>query len=367
MLVNGKRRHQSSLVNLFGTRGRGNSGTDLNAIPASAIKRIEILRDGASAQYGSDAIAGVINVVLKDARDGLSGGVTYGGYSTAVGEGWAEQAGDTLWNVDGRNRLDGKTRRFDGQTVTFDVNHGIPLGNSGGYANVTAEFLTREHTLRPGFSWRKGNGTPAVDGFNVMLNASVPFGESSEVYAFGGSGLRTTDAYAFSRESFADGDNRSVPSLYPDGFTPHITSDIHDLAVTAGIRHAMRNGWKADVSHTFGRNAFHYYITGTNNASLGDASPTDFDAGGHSLSMNVTNIDLSKVHADIAAGFNLAFGLEFRAERTARWHVTVGGQNIFNKYPTPQFDTWADQGGLVNSVQMGGDGACVFGRLGFRF
>jgi iron complex outermembrane receptor protein len=315
VLVNGKRRHQSSLVNLFGTRGRGNSGTDLNAIPASAIKRIEILRDGASAQYGSDAIAGVINIVLKDASDGLSGGVTYGAYSTAVGEGWPEETGETLWNVDGRNRLDGSDRRFDGNTAKFDVNHGIALGSRGGHANVTAEFLTREHTLRPGFSWRKGYGTPAVDGFNLMLNVAVPVSETSEVYAFGGSGLRDTDAYAFSRDSFADGDNRSVPSLYPDGFTPHITSEIHDVSATAGIRHTMRNGWKADLSQTFGRNAFHYYITGTNNASLGAGSPTDFDAGGHSLSMHVTNLDVSRFYAGAGAGLNLAFGAEFRAER----------------------------------------------------
>src|SRR5688500_13862066 len=106
VLINGKRRHQSSLVNVFGTRGRGNTGTDLNAIPAASIKRIEILRDGSSAQYGSDAIAGVINIVLNDQTDGLTGGVTYGAYSTGIGEGYEEEAGDVLWNIDGKNRLD---------------------------------------------------------------------------------------------------------------------------------------------------------------------------------------------------------------------------------------------------------------------
>jgi len=95
VLINGKRRHQSSLVNVFGTRGRGNSGTDLNAIPASAIKRIEVLRDGASAQYGSDAIAGVINIVLNNSTDGFSGGITYGAYSTKVGGDYAQQIFDT--------------------------------------------------------------------------------------------------------------------------------------------------------------------------------------------------------------------------------------------------------------------------------
>jgi len=95
VLINGKRRHQSSLVNIFGTRGRGNSGTDLNSIPAAAIKRIEVLRDGASAQYGSDAIAGVINIVLKDSKDGLTGGVTYGAFSTKVGGDYAQKIFDT--------------------------------------------------------------------------------------------------------------------------------------------------------------------------------------------------------------------------------------------------------------------------------
>lgn len=329
VLINGRRRHQSSLVNLFGTRGRGNTGTDLNALPASAIKRIEVLRDGASAQYGSDAIAGVINVVLKDARDGLTGGVTYGAYSTDVGEGWADASGELLWNVEGRNRLDGRTRRFDGQTVAFDLNQGFAIGDAG-FANVTAEFLTRNHTLRPGFSWRKGNGTPAVDAFNLMVNASVPAGETSEIYVFGGSGRRDTDAYAFSRESFADGDNRSVPSLYPDGFTPHITSDILDVAVTAGLRATLASGWRADASHTFGRNRFHYIVTGTNNASLGDASPTEFDAGGHSLSMHVTNLDMSRFFTGVASGLNVAFGVEFRAER---FGVFAGEEGSYIQVP----------------------------------
>jgi iron complex outermembrane recepter protein len=315
VLINGKRRHQSSLVNVFGTRGRGNSGTDLNAIPAASIKRIEILRDGASAQYGSDAIAGVINIVLKDNTDGVTGGITYGAFSTAIGAGWADETGEDLWNVEGKNRLDGKDRKFDGRTTRIDMNYGMALGNMGGFANITTEFLSRDRTLRPGFAWRKGYGTAAVDGFNFMVNSVMPISSTTEFYAFGGSNLRHTDAYAFSRDSFEDGDNRSVPSLYPNGFTPHITSDIRDVSASAGIRHEMSSGWKVDFSNTFGKNNFHYYITGTNNASMGAASPTDFDAGGHSLAMNVTNLDFSKFYKNIAAGFNLAFGMEFRSER----------------------------------------------------
>ncbi|MEQ8904242.1 TonB-dependent receptor [Ekhidna sp.] len=319
VLINGKRRHQSSLVNVFGTRGRGNSGTDLNAIPASAIKRIEILRDGASAQYGSDAIAGVINIVLRN-DEGVSGGVTYGAYSTAIGEGWEEETGETLYNVEGKNRLDGEDKSFDGNTYKLDFNYGLPIGEKGGFANITTEFLSKDRTLRPGFSWRKGYGTAAVDGFNFMINSEVPISEQTSFYAFGGRSFRHTDAYAFSRDAYVDGDpdasdNRSVPSLYPNGFTPHITSDITDVSASAGFRHKMDNGWNVDFSNTYGKNNFHYYITNTNNASLKAASPTDFDAGGHNLSQNVTNLDFNKFYKSIAAGFNLAYGMEYRTER----------------------------------------------------
>ena len=314
VLINGKRRHQSSLVNVFGTRGRGNSGTDLNAIPASAIKRIEVLRDGASAQYGSDAIAGVINIVLKNNADGFTGGVTYGAYSTAIGDGWAEETGETLYNVEGENRLDGKSKNFDGETVKIDANYGLPIGTDGGFMNITTEFLTKNKTLRPGFSWRKGYGSAGIDGFNFMINSSVPIDDNTEVYAFGGRNFRDTDAYAFSRDSFDDGDNRSVPSLYPNGFTPRITSLITDISVSAGVRHEMANGWNLDFNNTYGKNNFHYYIKGSNNASLGDASPTDFDAGGHYLSMNTTGLDFSKYFEDVADGMNIAYGFEYRTE-----------------------------------------------------
>lgn len=320
VLINGKRRHQSSLVNVFGTRGRGNTGTDLNAIPASAIKRIEILRDGSSAQYGSDAIAGVMNIVLNDQTDGLTGGITYGAYSTAVGEGYEEQAGDVLYNIEGRNRIDAvqdgvvEDKNFDGNTVKFDLNYGLQIGDNGGFANFTTEYLNRDRTLRPSWSWRKGYGTAAVDGFNFMVNSAIPLGASSELYAFGGRNFRDTDAYAFSRESFADGDNRTVPSLYPDGFTPRITSNITDVSASGGIRHTMENGWVVDFNNTYGRNFFHYFIKGSNNASLWDASPTDFDAGGHSLSQNTTGLDFSKYYEDISSGLNLAFGIEYRTE-----------------------------------------------------
>lgn len=322
VLINGKRRHQSSLVNIFGTRGRGNSGTDLNAIPSSAIKRIEVLRDGASAQYGSDAIAGVINIVLKDDNDGFSGGITYGAFSTKQGGDYAKKIFDTqdgwepeLFNIEGENRLDGKEKSFDGGTIKVDLNYGLTLNNKGGFVNFTTEFLSKNNTLRPSFEWRKGYGSAGVDAFNFMINSRLPINDKTEIYAFGGRNFKDTNAYAFTRDSFNNGDNRSVPSLYPNGFTPRITSNITDVSISTGVRHEMVNGWNLDFSNTYGKNNFHYYIKDTNNASMGDASPTDFDAGGHFFSQNTTGLDLNKYLEDVAFGLNLAFGLEYRTER----------------------------------------------------
>ncbi len=335
VLINGKRRHQSSLVNIFGTRGRGNSGTDLNAIPASAIKRIEVLRDGASAQYGSDAIAGVINIVLKNNTDGVSGGITYGAYSTAIGDGWEERSGETLYNVEGENRLDGKDKNFDGETVKIDLNYGAALGKNGGFINFTTELLSKNNTLRPGFSWRKGYGGAGVDGFNFMVNAAIPVDDKTEIYAFGGRNFRDTNAYAFSRDSFDDGDNRSVPSLYPNGFTPRITSNITDVSVSAGVRHEMSNGWNVDFNNTFGKNDFHYYVKDSNNASMGDASPTDFDAGGHYLSQNTTGVDFNKYFEDVASGLSIAFGMEYRTENFGIFAGEVASYALYDENGVP--------------------------------
>ena len=146
VLINGKRRHQSSLINLFGTRGRGNTGTDLNAIPAAAIKRIEILRDGAAAQYGSDAIAGVINIVLNDNVDEVTGMITYGAYNTnARGDfpnGTANTKGFRL-DQNGNGNTFGKNQNFDGGSVKIAANYGLSIGEKGGYANFTTEYLSK--------------------------------------------------------------------------------------------------------------------------------------------------------------------------------------------------------------------------------
>jgi len=333
VLINGKRRHQSSLVNLFGTRGRGNTGTDLNAIPASSIKRIEILRDGAAAQYGSDAIAGVINIVMNDNINELTGAVTYGAYNTNA-------KGDFLpgtANTDG-NRLDqngfgnskGKNKSFDGGSIKVAANYGVAIGEKGGFANFTAEYLSKNKTLRPGYDFRKGFGEAEIQGFNFFGNMAIPVSDKTEFYAFGGRNYRDTDAYAFTRN---DGE-RVVESVYPGGYTPRITSNIIDNSIAAGFRTETVSGWKIDISNTFGKNLFHYFIKGTINASLEDASPTEFDAGGHSLSQNTTNFDFSKNYSSVLAGMNLAFGAEFRTEK---FNIFAGEQGSYATYDTNGF------------------------------
>lgn len=330
VLINGKRRHQSSLINLFGTRGRGNTGTDLNAIPAASIKRIEILRDGASAQYGSDAIAGVINIITNDNVNELTGSITYGAFNTnAKGDflpGTPNTKGFRL-DKDGNGNSYGKDQDFDGGSVRVAANYGVALGTKGGYANFTGEFLNKNKTLRPAYDFRKGFGDASMHGVNLFANLSIPIADKTEFYAFGGSNFRDTDAYAFTRN---DGE-RVVESVYPGGYTPRITSKINDNSVAAGIKTESTGGWKFDLSNTFGKNKFQYDIKGTINASLEEKSPHEFDAGGHSLLQNTTNFDISKSYDSVLEGFNIAFGTEFRVEK---FEIFAGEEGSYTTYDT---------------------------------
>lgn len=329
VLINGKRRHQSSLVTLYGTRGRGNTGTDLNAIPASAIKRIEILRDGAAAQYGSDAIAGVINIVLNDNVNELTGAITYGAFNTnAQGNFLPGTANTKNFRLDenGNGNSYGRNKALDGNTLKVGANYGVALGKDGGFVNFTTEFFTKQKVLRPGFDFRKGFGEASMDSFNFTANMELPVSEKTKIYAFAGKNYRDTDAYAFTRNSPAP---NVVESVYPGGYTPRITSIINDNSMTAGIKTTTDSGWKVDISNTYGKNLFHYTIKGTENPSLLEASPTQFDAGGHSLSQNVTNFDFSKNYDTVLEGMNIAFGAEYRIEE---YSIFAGQQASYTTY-----------------------------------
>lgn len=322
VLVNGKRRHQSSLVNLYGTRGRGNTGTDLNAIPAAAIERIEILRDGASAQYGSDAIAGVINIVLKDNVDEFTGNVNVGAHLA-------------------KDNPDRST--FDGENVQVNGNYGFRIGE-GGFINVTTDYWSRGHTNRYDPTlYRRQFGDAKGSNFGTYFNASIPLGNAASAYAFGGLNTRKTDAYAWSRDA---GSARNVDAIYPNGFDPIIATDITDRSFSAGLRGEI-SGWGTDFSHSFGSNRFHYYGRETLNASLEERSPTEFDDGGFQLKQNVTSLDFTRFFKDWLNGSNLAFGIEHRVENYQIFAGEEGSWRTYGPVPfiTPDGDTVARPGG----------------------
>ncbi|QKG56801.1 TonB-dependent receptor [Hymenobacter sp. BRD128] len=311
VLVNGKRWHQSSLVNLFGSRGRGNTGTDLNTIPAASIERIEILRDGASAQYGSDAIAGVINIVLKTSVKELTANVNYGAYTA-------------------KYRFD--DQKLDGGNLNVNANYGVGVGK-GGFVNVTADFNQRQHTQRanvpaPDGIQRRQYGDPQMYNTSAYLNSKLPLSENIYAYVFGGINVRRGDAYAYTRfPTISDSLGNPIPNprsnatLYPNGFDPIITSAIFDGQGAAGVRGTF-GGWDVDLSNTFGSNRFHYGVRNTLNATLGATSPTSFDAGGFQLQQDVVDLNISRNFKTVAQGLNLAFGSEYRRE----WYQIFAGE-----------------------------------------
>ncbi|MEL4239633.1 TonB-dependent receptor [Shewanella xiamenensis] len=284
VLVNGKRRHGSALVHLSGTVGKGSSNVDLNAIPMTSIKRIEILRDGASAQYGSDAIAGVINVVLKDNDQGGS---------------VSAQAGQTY--------------QGDGEQWRVGVNHGMSFNNDG-FVNIGVEAHHKDSTNRAGLDPRQqypklpdGSADPREATFNrkshqvgdaeydnlgLFINAAQPFSNDSKLYAFGGISQRETKSGAFYRRAL---DARNLTELYPDGFLPQINPKIIDSSFVLGYEFNLGE-WNIDTSGGYGGNSFEYNIVNTLNASLGPDSPTEFDAGTLSTSEANLNIDISRYY-----------------------------------------------------------------------
>lgn len=307
VLLNGKRRHQSSLINIFGSRGRGNTGTDLNAIPATAIDRIEILRDGASAQYGSDAIAGVVNVILKSSVDQLTATMSTGAHKAKL-------------------RTD---RDYDGEEFLLGGNYGIPVGEEG-FVNLTMEYLRKGRTNRPAdpalYSiYRRQFGDAETQNFAVFANAGMPIGERSAFYAFGGLNYRHTDAFAFTRDAASE---RNVPAIYPNGFDPRILSTITDPSLSFGVRGNL-GAWDVDFNNTVGQNRFHYFVDGTLNASLLEKSPTRFDAGGFSLLQNTTSLNFTRLFADVLHGLNVAFGAEYRIEN---YTIFAGEEGSYRNY-----------------------------------
>lgn len=356
VLINGKRRHQTAFVALFGTRGRGNSGADLNAFPQSAVDRIEILRDGASAQYGSDAMAGVMNVVLK--RD-----VNH----WSINAGWAGYY-DTKYNAY-KTRSTNQyyySRPIDGGTLTFSANNGVRLGKNGGFINVSFDFLSQAKSFRqvadtnvwtnknalPLNTGRRAFGDGSVTTGGILYNMEIPCKTGKTTfYSFGGFNSKFSDAFAYTRNYSARPDRFPVDAsgnLRFDGnimrvandgeiyYNPHIQTRIKDVSFAAGVKGKLGKGWNWDISNTLGRNDFHYYGDKTFNASqimvAGAAQPTHFDDGGFNFLQNTFNIDVSKSFAAVASGLNLGFGGEFRYER---YSIYEGERASWDTFPNP--------------------------------
>ena len=292
-LVNGKRHHTVALVNIYGARNRGNTGTDLNAIPIMAIDAVEVLRDGAAAQYGSDAIAGVMNISLKR-RKGCEAVAGYGEYTRGDGENWLATA-------------------YCGAELA-----------TGGMLAITGEWQDRGRSDRSKDSIRI-IGDSAITNRTVYLNGDTPLGASAEAYLTAGLQSRDASSAAFAREGIGSEDipSRNSAAMYPDGFVPFIDGDLEDRYVIAGARGDVAQ-WHWDVSHTYGYNELRYTINHTLNASLANLdllnggrgiSPTIFDAGGFSFEQNTTNADISRYFDTVLSGVNVAFGLEQRDER----------------------------------------------------
>ncbi|MFL5382075.1 MAG: TonB-dependent receptor domain-containing protein [Longimicrobiaceae bacterium] len=297
VLVNGKRRHTSALVNVNGTVGRGSTAVDLNAIPASAIERIEILRDGAAAQYGSDAIAGVINIVLKS--------------------GARREAMASL----------GQTTRGDGEVVQLAATGAADVGENG-FVSVSAEFRDRGQTNRslPDTRQQYFTGDPRnsnralvnhrqgdsdsrdIGGF---LNAALPLAPWAQLYAFGGLSRRDGEAAGFFRRA---NDARTIRALHPDGFLPLISTDIVDGSGAVGVRGTLA-GFHYDLSGVHGRNSFAFSVLNSNNVSMGAASPTDFYAGKLKFDQTTANLDFSRaLSVGLPESVNVAFGAEYRRD-----------------------------------------------------
>jgi len=350
VLINGKRRHQTAFVGLFGARGRGSSGVDLNAFPEASVDRIEILRDGASAQYGSDAIAGVINIILKKDPGHLSVNAGWGGY-------YDHKFNSRKFNA-GNQYYSGSA--IDGNTFTLSLNDGFALGKKGGFINIGADLLLQGKTYRQAdtANWqndknalpyinsgRRAFGDGSLKTGGIMYNMELPAG-SATFYSFGGYNYKASDAYAYSRnfsarpERFPVDNNADllfVPGIMRtsnDGetyYNPHIQTHIQDASLALGFKGTTANAWTWDLSNTLGRNDFHYYGDKTFNASnIGKTTPTHFDDGGFNFLQNTVNLDLGKSFKSVASGLNLGLGAEFRYERYAIYKGEFGSYGVYD-------------------------------------
>ncbi len=310
VLINGKRKNPSALVYINDTPGKGDVGVDMNSIPINAIKRVEILRDGASAQYGSDAIAGVINIILNDQTEKT----IIGAYSGITAEG-------------------------DGFQIGATVNTGLKIGEDG-FLNVSTGYSNQEETNRAGSPgkddlfgidatdpWIIENpslgmhvGLPNMKTANVYYNSEINIEDVGEVYSFGGLVFREGLSYALYRAPYWIPDEFFIKhkegTVY-QGFQPTFETSIFDAQWTTGFR-SQTNDWNYDLSYTFGSNTVDYKVDNSINLDLEELSPTIFDPGGYEFNNSIINFDISKL---LFQKLFVSIGTEFRQEN----FITIAG------------------------------------------
>jgi len=316
VLVNGKRKNQSALVYVNDTPGKGEVGTDMKSIPQESIERIEVLRDGAAAQYGSDAVAGVINIVLKERTDG----------EVSLGTGITTQG--------------------DGLTYDAAVNKGFEIGN-GGSVNITGSFYHQDETNRAGEpgedalfgvdssnEWIQANpdlgmtvGQPDYNKISGLINFTMPYSTTNEFYAVAGFTRRDGKSFALRRtpywipEQYGGELEPNVAGEPYTGFQPTFETGINDITLSAGSKNNF-SGWNTDLSITYGANSVDYTIGNTVNTDLVDStgsSPSEFDAGAYAFDNLVGNFDISKGLLDET--LTVFAGVEARQES---FKVTAG-------------------------------------------
>lgn len=327
VLVNSKRRHSASLINLNGTIGRGSSAVDLNTIPNSIVKSVEVLRDGASAQYGSDAIAGVVNLRLREDADGGAASLTYGWNDTTYETLTTPPPAGATWSAP--SVLSRSVS--DGEVLTASVWKGLPLGENG-FVTVAVEYKDQEHTERGGWDFRQQYplvgtafdpreatfnrynswyGEPEMKQSTIFANAGYDFGEA-KFYGWLSWQDRDARSAGFYRPAR---DDRNVISIYPNGFLPIIAPEVTDYSAGAGFTW-MQGEWNMDSSLVYGKNKIQFTIENTLNRSIGPSSKTTFDSGGFEydqLVLNISGVRQVSVGA-FASPLNIAIGAEARRE-----------------------------------------------------
>ena len=377
VLVNGKRRHGSALIHVNTSVGRGTAGTDLNAIPVSAIKRIEVLRDGASAQYGSDAIAGVINIILKDSYDGAlhtSVGQTYESdgtrYTARINKGFQIGEDGVLhaaveFSSRGRTNRAGMSGNIHyadsvhcklGECTDAELDPMRRASLQETFADDVTVLLMDPDNQERGFDRREfRTGDADLDQFSSAFNYSNPIdGFGAEVYVFGDYTRVVNESGGFyrpSRQSFYNPPRNLEGSIYPHGFLPLFENTVTDYSVGGGIVHEFESSLKADLAVVHGGNSFDFTIKDSHNASwvncaldavegadisgscasFGEtysvsATPTSADAGGLRLDLTTVNLDFTFPIGDTV---HLAWGLEYRLDR---YRIVAGEEYSYADY-----------------------------------